>query len=99
MGYRFQTIQLKSDEDAVKVTIHSRNDAVNEKEKKYNFKLWLPASKIYTTSTQTFTKYSQEYPWSKLDNLIGGDTVPLIESNPRYNTRYVSFSLCLHFIH
>ncbi len=86
MGHRFQTMQHNPDVDAIRVVAYSRKDASNVGGNKvrYNFQLWQPASKSYTTSSQTFDKYPDEYNWNKLDNLICGDMEKTLSETFRY---------------
>lgn len=86
MGHRLQTIQYQPDIDAVRVIAYARNDASNVagNKVKNNYKLWLPASKTYTTAHQNFDKYPDEYNWNRLDNLICGDTHKTLTEATRY---------------
>ena len=72
MEHRLQTIQLKPDLDSIGVVVYTRKD-LSDATFKYNFQLWLPASKRYAASHQSFFKYPNEYNWNGLDNLICGD--------------------------
>lgn len=73
MGHRIQTMTLNP--KAVDIKIYTRRDASNKEKNAtfpYNFKLWLPASKQYTTVKLTFDKYQNEYKWNPLDLIISG---------------------------
>lgn len=92
MGHRFQTMQHNPDVDAIRVVAYSRKDASNigGNKVRYNFQLWQPASKSYTTSSQTFDKYPDEYNWNKLDNLISGDTEKTLSETFRYEFNWLN---------
>jgi hypothetical protein len=83
MGHRFQTIQYKPEEDAVRVVIYSRHNAMNIKFK-YNFKLWVPTSKQFVTVSQSFDKYPDNINWNALDILICGDSDKSLTERTRY---------------
>jgi len=88
MGHRITQLRYNASDNVIEVTHHlaqfARNDYTSKNTIKYNYELWSSSLGKFTSSTQKFTKYSPEFPWNSLDNLICGDPQKHLTEGTRY---------------
>jgi len=92
MGHQVQVLTYDPTSDAVKVVLH-QSKLVNSEcaDYRYNYMLWSSISSTYAPMSQKFRKYSEEYKWNMIDNLISGELEKKLERTKRY--RRISFRI------
>ncbi len=76
MGHRFHIISSNPYSDSVEVVEYLARHANNREglnTYKYIYKIWMPCTERYQEVFQTFSKFPEEYPWNRLDNMIAGN--------------------------
>uniref|UniRef100_A0A6V2K027 DEPDC5 C-terminal domain-containing protein n=4 Tax=Ditylum brightwellii TaxID=49249 RepID=A0A6V2K027_9STRA len=85
MGHRIQVLSYNPTSDSVEVVQYYSDDSLNVKvTQAYNFMMWCPLNGKYSKVVQTFTKFSREYRWNEVDNLICGDPDKAFSEGTRF---------------
>ena len=93
MGHKIQVMNYDPGSDTIEIVLYNRKSAQNDRENvhTYKFLLFSKVTQQYTTSIQTFKKYSEPYKWNRVDNLICGEADRAMEVGMRF--RRVMFGL------
>jgi len=93
MGHKIQVMNYDSSSDTIEVVLYNRKSAQNDRANvhTYKFLLFSKVTQQYTTSIQTFKKYSEPYNWNRVDNLICGEADRTMDVGMRF--RRVMFGL------
>lgn len=86
MGHRIHSLSYNPTSDAIEVVQYVARFAQNVSTNivPYKYLLWCPAKKGYTKVVQKFSKYSEEYMWNRVDNLICGDQDKKLTEGTRF---------------
>mmetsp|Transcript_54724 Transcript_54724/g.163590 ORF Transcript_54724/g.163590 Transcript_54724/m.163590 type:complete len:2342 (-) Transcript_54724:20-7045(-) len=86
MGHRIHSLSYNPTSDAIEVVQYVARFAQNVSTNivPYKYLLWCPAKKCYTKVVQKFSKYSEEYMWNRVDNLICGDQDKKLTEGTRF---------------
>lgn len=93
MGHKIQVMNYDPSSDTIEIVLYNRKSAQNDRANvhTYKFLLFSKVTKQYTSSIQTFKKYSEPYKWNRVDNLICGEADRAMEVGMRF--RRVMFGL------
>ena len=93
MGHKIQVMNYDPGSDTIEIVLYNRTSAHNDRENvhTYKFLLFSKVTQQYTTSIQTFKKYSEPYKWNRVDNLICGEADRTMDVGMRF--RRVMFGL------
>ena len=93
MGHKIQVMNYDPSSDTIEIVVYTRKSAQNDRENThtYKFLLFSKVTQQYTTSIQTFKKYSEPYKWNRVDNLICGEADRTMDVGMRF--RRVMFGL------
>ncbi|MGK3739199.1 MAG: hypothetical protein ACI90V_006046 [Bacillariaceae sp.] len=93
MGHKIQVMNYNPNSDTIEIVVYNRKSAQNDRENvhTYKFLLFSKVTHQYTTSIQTFKKYSEPYKWNRVDNLICGEGDRTMDVGMRF--RRVMFGL------